>query len=114
MVIATNPALDLNSLELLDREDLIKLVTGMAGGGVFLNFHGKRSAMEIAKRVRPRVTRRVSKFVRFQNAVHPGYSGLNEFELEFANALDKSRKTWCRNPSRGGFEIPLLDRGNTK
>jgi len=54
------------------------------------------------------------KFVRFQNAVHNGYSGLNELELAFANALDKSRKPWCRNPSRGGFEIPLLDRGNTK
>jgi type III restriction enzyme len=54
------------------------------------------------------------KFVRFQNAVHEGYSGLNDLELEFANALDKSRKPWCRNPSRGGFEIPLLDRGNTK
>jgi type III restriction enzyme len=54
------------------------------------------------------------KFMRFQNAVHAGYSGLNEFELEFAKALDKCRRTWCRNPSRGGFEIPLLDRGNTK
>ena len=52
--------LDLSSLELLDQEDLIKLVKGMVSGGVFLNFHGKRSVMEIAKRVRPRVTRRVS------------------------------------------------------
>ena len=59
-MVSANPALDLNSLELLDREDLIRLITGMAGGGVFLNFHGKRSAMEIAKRVRPRVTRRVA------------------------------------------------------
>lgn len=54
------------------------------------------------------------KFTRFQNAVHAGYGGLNDFELEFAKAIDKSRKVWCRNPSRGGFEIPLLDRGNTK
>src|ERR1039458_3189285 len=52
--------LDLNSLELLDQEDLIKLVRGMVSGGVFLNFHGKRSATEISKRVRPRVTRRVA------------------------------------------------------
>lgn len=52
--------LDLESLELLDQEDLIKLVRGMVGGGVFLNFHGKRSASEISKRVRPRVTRRVA------------------------------------------------------
>jgi type III restriction enzyme len=54
------------------------------------------------------------KLVRFQNAVHAGYSELNDFEREFAAALDKSKKTWCRNPSQGGFEIPLLDRGNTK
>jgi adenine-specific DNA-methyltransferase len=32
----------------------------MVSGGVFLNFHGKRSATEIAKRVRPRVTKRVA------------------------------------------------------
>jgi adenine-specific DNA-methyltransferase len=54
-----NP-LNLDSLELLDRDDLEKLVRAMATGGVFLNFHGKRSAMEIAKRVRPRVTRRMA------------------------------------------------------
>jgi adenine-specific DNA-methyltransferase len=54
------PTLDLDSLGLLDQEDLIKLVTNMATGGIFLNFYGKRSAMEIAKRVRPRVTRRIS------------------------------------------------------
>lgn len=52
-------ALTLNSVELLDREDLLKLVNNMMSGGVFLNFNGKRSAMEIAKQVRPRVTRRV-------------------------------------------------------
>ena len=51
---------------------------------------------------------------RFQNALHDGYSGLNDFEKEFAHGMDKTKKTWCRNPSQGGFEIPLLDRGNTK
>ena len=50
----------MTSLETLDQEDLLKLVKNMISGGVFLNFHGKRSAMEIAKRVRPRVTRRIS------------------------------------------------------
>ena len=56
-----------------------------------------------------------SKLVKFQNAVHAGYSDLNnDFEREFATALDKSKKPWCRNPSQGGFGIPLLDRGNTK
>lgn len=50
----------------------------------------------------------------FKNAVHAGYSGLNGFEAEFAEALDKTRKTWCRNPSQGAFGIDLLDRGTTK
>ena len=35
------------------------MVTALSQGGVFINFFGKRSAIEIAKRVRPRVTRRV-------------------------------------------------------
>jgi hypothetical protein len=56
----TSSLIDLNSLELLDQEDLINLVKTMVSGGVFLNFYGKRSAAEIAKRVRPRVTRRVN------------------------------------------------------
>jgi type III restriction enzyme len=32
----------------------------------------------------------------------------------FAKALDKTKRVWCRNPSQGGFGIPLLDRGNTR
>lgn len=55
-----NIAPTLNTLDTLDRDDLLKLVTSMMSGGVFLNFNGKRSAMEIAKRVRPRVTRRMT------------------------------------------------------
>jgi adenine-specific DNA-methyltransferase len=47
-------------LNLLDREELLKLLTTMINGGVAVSFHGKRAAMEIAKRVRPRVTRRIS------------------------------------------------------
>lgn len=50
---------DLDGLELLDREDLIAMVKRMVNGGVSLSFHGKRSAMEIVRKVRPRVTRRV-------------------------------------------------------
>lgn len=52
--------LDLKALEMLDQEDLLKLVKSMVSGGVALSFYGKRSAMEISKRVRPRVTRRVA------------------------------------------------------
>jgi hypothetical protein len=50
---------DLDGLDLLDRQDLIAMVKRMVDGGVSLSFHGKRTAMEIARRVRPRVTRRV-------------------------------------------------------
>jgi type III restriction enzyme len=53
-------------------------------------------------------------FVRFKNALHEGYSGLNSLEREFAEALDKTKKVWCRNPSQAGYEIPLLDRGSTR
>jgi type III restriction enzyme len=52
--------------------------------------------------------------VKFTNALHGEYSGLNGEERAFAKALDKSRRVWCRNPSQGGFGIPLLDRGNTR
>lgn len=54
------------------------------------------------------------RLVRFNNAIHEGYSDLNELEKEFAFALDKTKKPWCRNPSQGGYEIPLLDRGSTQ
>jgi adenine-specific DNA-methyltransferase len=49
------------ALERLDREDLLKVVKGLLANGVALSFHGKRTAMEIAKRVRPRVMRRESR-----------------------------------------------------
>jgi type III restriction enzyme len=55
-----------------------------------------------------------SKLVRFKNALHEGYSDLNGFERSFAEAIDRTRRVWCRNPSQGGFTIPLLDRGNTR
>jgi len=42
----------------LSREDLEKLARGLMSNGVSVNFHGKSTAMEISKRVRPRVTRR--------------------------------------------------------
>ncbi|SCM82554.1 DNA (Cytosine-5-)-methyltransferase [uncultured Sporomusa sp.] len=50
-------ASDLNELDLLDKEDLIKVVKKMVGGGVSLMFHGKRTAHEIQRLVRPRSTR---------------------------------------------------------
>lgn len=50
-----------NELSRLDRDDLENLVRTLLGGGVALNFYGKRSALEIYRRVRPRVTRREPK-----------------------------------------------------
>ena len=50
-------ASDLDGLEFLDKEELIKIVKKMASGGVALMFHGKRTAQEIQRRVRPRSTR---------------------------------------------------------
>lgn len=51
---------------------------------------------------------------KYKNAIHESYSGLNTLEKEFAGALDAAGNPWCRNPSRGFFEILLLDKGRTK
>lgn len=51
----------------------------------------------------------------FSNALHERYSGLNKtLELPFARELDRLKLTWCRNPSRSGFGIPLLSLGQSK
>lgn len=51
----------------------------------------------------------------FSNALHEGYSGLNEtLELPFARAIDKTGLTWCRNPSQSGYNIPLISIGPTR
>lgn len=55
-----------------------------------------------------------AKMVPYRNAVHEGYSDLNNLERPFADALDRTKRIWCRNPSAGGFSIPLLDRGGTR
>lgn len=49
----------------------------------------------------------------FENAIHEGYDGLNGLEREFAEAVDKTGATWCRNPSRTGYGIPLITIGTT-
>lgn len=49
----------------------------------------------------------------FQNGLYEKYAGLNKFEAPFADALDKSGFAWHRNPSSGGFHIPLLSEGDT-
>lgn len=49
----------------------------------------------------------------FANGLYERYTGFNKFELIFAQALDKAGQTWHRNPSSGGFRIPLLSAGDT-
>lgn len=51
--------------------------------------------------------------VSFKNALHKGYDDFNPFELEFAKTLDKTKLTWCRNPVRSGYSIPLPQPGKT-
>ncbi len=50
----------------------------------------------------------------FTNALHEGYSGLNDLERDFAHAIDKIGLAWCRNPSRSGYNIPLISLGPTR
>lgn len=50
----------------------------------------------------------------FNFSIHDRYSGLNGFERDFAQALDKTQRVWFRNPSRGCFEVPLLTSGGSK
>lgn len=49
----------------------------------------------------------------FTNALHEGYDGLNNLELPFAQALDRTGLPWCRNPPRTGYGIPLISKGPT-
>lgn len=49
----------------------------------------------------------------FTNGLYERYAGFNKFELPFAVELDKNGCIWHRNPSSGGFHIPLLSEGDT-
>ena len=49
----------------------------------------------------------------FSNGLYERYHGFNKFELAFAQAIDGSGLVWHRNPSSGGFSIPLLSEGDT-
>jgi type III restriction enzyme len=56
----------------------------------------------------------LDEIVTFKNAVHGGYDGLNSFEKEVANGLDRTGLIWARNPSRSGYRIPLTESGRTQ
>jgi len=49
----------------------------------------------------------------FTSGLYERYAGFNKFELAFAGELDKTGNIWHRNPSSGGFYIPLLSEGDT-
>ncbi|MGD0643262.1 MAG: DEAD/DEAH box helicase family protein [Roseiarcus sp.] len=53
------------------------------------------------------------KATKYKNALHAAYD-LNEFEHTIASAIDDTGFKWARNPSNGGFAIPLLDAGGTQ
>lgn len=52
--------------------------------------------------------------VSFIHSIHAAYSGLNPDELICAHALDQLGWTWYRNPSNGGFSLPLPEAGKTR
>lgn len=54
-----------------------------------------------------------SKTITFDNAVHAGYDGLNNLEVQFATALDALGLPWARNIPRLGYGIPLVTTGET-
>jgi len=56
---------------------------------------------------------RRDEWTQFKNAVHDGYSDLNPLEISFAKAMDATGLTWCRNPSRSGYAVPLISIGST-
>jgi type III restriction enzyme len=50
---------------------------------------------------------------RFKNSLYSQYGKMNPEELTFARGLDATNLTWHRNPSSGGYSIPLLSPGDT-
>jgi type III restriction enzyme len=49
----------------------------------------------------------------FSNGLYERYKGFNKPELKCAEVLDGTGLVWHRNPSSGGFFIPLLSEGDT-
>ncbi|TPG48462.1 hypothetical protein EAH75_08345 [Rhodanobacter glycinis] len=49
----------------------------------------------------------------FTCSLYERYGGLNKMEMKFAEALDRAKVRWHRNPNAGGYSIPLLTPGDT-
>lgn len=56
----------------------------------------------------------INKHTNYKNSIHPAYSGLNPDEAECAEAIDALGWPWYRNPSNGGFSLPLLQPGTKR
>jgi type III restriction enzyme len=55
-----------------------------------------------------------AKAKRFEHALHGSYSFDSDLEEEMAEAIDATGFDWARNPANGGYNIPLLDKGDTR
>jgi adenine-specific DNA-methyltransferase len=55
--MGSHPTVPRDTFDHVDREDLIKIIHSLSNGGVVVSFHGKRTVQEIARKVRPRVTK---------------------------------------------------------
>ncbi|PIM54703.1 hypothetical protein CS062_03570 [Roseateles chitinivorans] len=49
----------------------------------------------------------------YKNGLYERYGKMNNFEEGFVDELDATGHVWHRNPSAGGFHIPLLSEGET-
>lgn len=49
----------------------------------------------------------------FSRSLHSRYSGLNDLEMRFAKALDKTQRVWASNPRNTGYFLPMLDLGTS-
>ena len=90
-----------------------KLVDGLANQAVDEFYALSDLVYESAKEFRFGPIRVSKSATSFKNSLYERYSGLNKLEAPFALALDDTGHTWHRNPSSGGFFIPLLSAGDT-
>jgi len=59
VVTTPQPTIKADALEEMSHEELIALVEQTLGGGITVSFSGKANATRIARKVRPRVVRRI-------------------------------------------------------
>lgn len=60
------------------------------------------------------VLTRPDQLKRFVHSLHEGYSDISPSEMPFAQAIDDLGLKWMRNPSNGGYSIPLLEKGGSR